>query len=64
MFKSLSDLVIFSTTEDRDVSFVNNFGLDAKSSNKLFMYIRKNNGPISVTSHEDYCPFRSTLYFR
>ena len=45
LFKSLADLVIFFITENRDVSSANNFGLDAKSSDKPLMYIIKNNGP-------------------
>ena len=45
-YNSLVDLVIFSTTENRDVSSTNNFGLDAKSSGKSLVYNRKINGPI------------------
>ena len=41
LFKLLTDLVIFFTTVNKDVSSANNFGLDAKSSNKSLMYIRK-----------------------
>ena len=33
------------TTENRDVSSPNSFRLYVKSSDKLFMYIRKSNGP-------------------
>ena len=51
LFKSLADLVIFFTTENRDVSSANNFGLDAKSSDKPLMYIIKNNGP-SIEPYE------------
>ena len=48
------------------------FGLNAKSSDELFMYIRKNNDPITeccgtpatIAVHDDYCKFRTTLYFR
>ena len=41
---SLADLVIFSTTKNSDVRSANNFALDAKSSDKEFIYIRKSNG--------------------
>ena len=62
LFNSLADLVIFSTTENNDVSSSNNFALDAKLSDKLFVYIRKNNDPsielcgtpASVAVHEEY----------
>ena len=72
LFNSLADLVILSTTENSDVSSANNFALDAKSSNKSFMCIRKSNGPsiepcgtpASIATHEEYWPFRTTLYFR
>ena len=43
LFKSLADLVIFSTTKNKDVSSANNFAFDAKSLDKSYMYIRKNN---------------------
>ena len=46
LFKSLGDLVIFSTTENRDVSSTNDFGLDAKSSDKSFVYNTKIKSPI------------------
>ena len=36
---SLADLVILPTTENSDVSRVSNFVLDAKSSDKSFIYI-------------------------
>lgn len=47
-----------------------NFGLDAKSLEKLLMYIIKNNGPsiepcgtpVSVVVQEQYYLFRTTLY--
>ena len=35
----MADLIIFSTPENRDVSSANNFGLDAKSLDKSFIYI-------------------------
>ena len=71
LFNSLADLDIFSTTENSDVSSANSFALDAKSSNKSFMYIRKSNGPrieacgtpASIAVDEEYCPFRTTLCF-
>ena len=58
----MADLVIFSTTENNDVSPGNNFVLEAKSSNKSFMYNRRSNGPsiepwktsASVAAHEGY----------
>ena len=46
LFKSLRNLVIFSTREKRDISSTNNFWLDAKSSDKPIMYNRKTNSPI------------------
>ena len=63
--------MIFSTTRYRVVSFANNFGLDAKSSDKSFMYIRKNNDPsiepcgtpTSIAALEECCPIRTTLCF-
>ena len=72
LFKSLADLAMFSTTKNRDASSANNSALDTKSSDKLFMSIRKNNGPnigpcgtpASVAAQENYCPFRTTLCFR
>ena len=39
--KSLTDFVIFSTTENRCLSSSNNFAVNTKSPDKLFMYIRK-----------------------
>ena len=39
LLNSLADLVIFPTTENSDVSRVSNFALDAKSSDKSFIYI-------------------------
>ena len=68
----MADLVMLSTTDNDDVSSANNFALDAKSSDKSFMYIRKHNGPsielcgtpASITAHEKYWPFRRTLCFR
>ena len=70
--KSLTDFVIFSTTENRYLSSSNNFAVNTKSPDKLFMYIRKKNGPnlgpcgapASVATHEEYCPFRTNLCFR
>ena len=41
LFRSLADLVIFFTTKSKDVSSANNFGLDAKLSDKSFKYFRK-----------------------
>ena len=72
LFKSLANLVTLSNTWNRDVSSANNFGLDAKISDKLFMYIRKNNGPsiepcgtpASIAAHEECCPFGTTHCFR
>ena len=71
LFNSLADLAIFSTTENSDASSANNFGLHAKSSEKLFIYIRKSNDlsiehyrtRASIPAHEEYCPFRTTLCF-
>ena len=45
LFKSLAELVIFCTTENRGVSSAKYFGLDVKSSDKSFTYIKKNIGP-------------------
>ena len=71
LLNSLADLVIFPTTENSDVSRVSNFALDAKSSDKsfIYIYIRENNGPstgapASIAAHEESCPFRTTLFFR
>ena len=72
LYNSLVDLVIFSTKKIIDVSSANSFALDAKPSDKLFMYIRKKNNPsiepcgtpASIESHGEYCPFRITLFFR
>ena len=36
---------MFSTTENRGVSSAINFGLDVKSSDKSFTYIKKSIGP-------------------
>ena len=71
LFKSLTNLVIFSTTEYRDISFANNYELDVESSDNSFMFIRKDNGPnrescettAYIATHEEYCPFRTTLWF-
>ena len=71
IINSLADLVIFSTTENSDVSSANNFALDAKLSDKSIMYIRKSSGPnielcgdpASIAAHEDYCLFRTTFCF-
>ena len=71
IINSLADLVIFSTTENSDVSSANNFELDAKLSDKSIMYIRKSSGPnielsgnpASIAAHEDYCLFRTTICF-
>ena len=72
LFNSLADLVIFSTTENSDISIENSLALDAKSSDKSFMYIRKSIGPsiepcgtpASIAAHEEYWLFRTTLCFR
>ena len=72
LFNSLADFVIFSITENNDVSSENNFGLDAESSDKSFIYIRKNNRPsiepcgtrASIAADEEYWPLRTTLCFR
>ena len=71
LFNSLAELVVFSTIENSDVSSANNFALDAKSSDKSFMYIRKSNGPsldpcgtsASTAAREKYWPFRTPLCF-
>ena len=63
LLKLLADSVIFFTTEIINISSENNFGLDAKSSDKLLMYIRTHNGPsiepcgipASVEAQEVYC---------
>ena len=65
----LADLVIFSTAENRDISSANNIGVEAKSSDKLLIYIRKNDGPSiqscatssPIAAHEEHYPFRTTL---
>ena len=72
LFNSLADLIIFTFTESSDVSPAKYFALDAKLSDKLFMYIRKNIGssiercwtPASIVAHEEYCQFRTILCFR
>ena len=64
-------MAIFSFTDNRDVSFTNNFGLDASLSDKSLMYITKNNGlnidpcgtPALVTALEEYCQIRVTSCF-
>lgn len=64
-------MAIFSFTENRDVSFTNNFGLDASLSDKSLMYITKNNGlsidpcgtPALVAALEKYCQIRVTSCF-
>ena len=45
-FKSLVDLVVCSTTDNIDVSSAKNFRLYAKSSDKSFMYVRKNSSQV------------------
>ena len=63
---------MFSTTGNGDASFANNFGFDAKWSDKSFIFIRKKKcptiepygNPTSGAIHEEYCPFRTTLCSR
>ena len=57
----MDDLVIFSITENRDVSSENNCGLDPKSSDKSGPSIEPYGTPTSIAAHEEYCPFRATL---
>ena len=64
LFKSMADLVIFSITENRDVSSANNCGLDPKSSDKTGPSIEPYGTPASIAAHEEYCPFRATLCYR
>ena len=62
LFNSLADLLIFSTSENRNVSSSNNFALDVKLSDKSFMYIRKSRDlkiepcgtPASIAAHKEY----------
>ena len=64
-------MAIFTFTENRDVSFTNNFGLNASLSDKSLMYITKNNGlsidPCGtlalVAALEEYCQIRVTSCF-
>ena len=62
---------MFFTTKDSDVSSANKVALDAKSSDKLFIYVRKSNGPsrepsgtpVLIVAHQEYCTFRTTFCF-
>ena len=65
MINLLADLVLFSTTQNSDASSANNSALDAKSSDKSFIYIRKRIGPsiepcgnpASIAAREEYIAY-------
>ena len=71
LFSSFAEVVMSCVKEKRDVSSANNFALEDRSPEKLFMYIKNNTGPKkepwgtpAVTfRHSDVWPLRITLCF-
>ena len=68
-FSSFTEVVISCVTKNRDVSSASSF--EDRSPDKLFMYIKNNNGPkmepwgtpVVTFHHSDVWPFRRTLCF-
>ena len=71
LFSSFAEVVMSCVKEKKDVSSANNFALEDRSPEKLFMYIKNNTGPKkepwgtpAVTfRHSDVWPLRITLCF-